>query len=127
MVDGSELPSKTIAEIKTKIQINKRGRITDTDVISAARSSEINTNSFERVWRTRESILQCTIFSINFYPTIYSSSDKLQDSSELSGSYKEERGGSVPLSSRRNDHKQEQEKRRRALFSIRSKSTGQHR
>lgn len=58
MVDGSELPSKTIAEIKTKIQINKRGRITDTDVISAARTSEINTNSFERVWRTRESILQ---------------------------------------------------------------------
>ena len=61
MLDGSELPSKTIAEIKTKIQINKRGRITDTDVISAGRTAEINTNNFERVWRTRESILQCDL------------------------------------------------------------------
>lgn len=57
---SDKLPQKTIAEIKTKIQIRKRGLITDTDVISASRPSELSTNNFERVWRTRESILQST-------------------------------------------------------------------
>jgi hypothetical protein len=59
---SDKLTSEKLAAIKTKIRTRKRGQIADTDIISGdiARTGEqLGSNNFERVWKTRVSILQC--------------------------------------------------------------------
>lgn len=63
---SDKLTSEKLAAIKTKIRTRKRGQIADTDIISGdiVRSSDqIGSNNFERVWKTRVSILQCKLWN----------------------------------------------------------------
>jgi len=59
---SDKLTSEKLASIKTKIRTRKRGTIADTDIIHGdiQRLSENSSNNFERVWRTRQTILQST-------------------------------------------------------------------
>lgn len=68
---SDKLTSEKLAAIKTKIRTRKRGQIADTDIISGdiVRSTDqIGSNNFERVWKTRVSILQST--GQNFKPVL---------------------------------------------------------
>jgi len=58
---SDKLTSEKLAAIKTKIRTRKRGQIADTDIITGdITRGDIQSNNFERVWKTRVSILQST-------------------------------------------------------------------
>lgn len=60
---SDKLTSEKLAAIKTKIRTRKRGQIADTDIITGdITRGDIQSNNFERVWKTRVSILQCKYF-----------------------------------------------------------------